>query len=132
MTWSYVDTNSQGQASLASVTDACVDYEGSMTISEDLMELAGIVSPEELRVGNMANGKRFETYVIPGERDLGQVVLNGATDHLGKPGDRLTLITFANVLNEVARQSIPNVVILGKNNEVLDSRGPLTTRTTGT
>ncbi|MDB4665536.1 aspartate 1-decarboxylase [Verrucomicrobia bacterium] len=122
----------KGKLHLASVTDACVDYEGSMTISEDLMELAGIVSHEELRVGNIANGKRFETYVIPGERDLGQVFLNGATGHLGKPGDRLTLMTFANVLNEVARQSIPNVVILGKNNEVLDRRGPLTTRTTGT
>ena len=54
---------------LATVTDACVDYEGSMTISKDLMDQAGIVPYEKILCGNMANGQRFGTYIIPGEPD---------------------------------------------------------------
>ena len=68
---------------LATVTDACVDYEGSMTISKDLMDQAGMVPYEKILCGNMANGQRFETYIIPGEAGRGEIILNGATATLG-------------------------------------------------
>src|ERR1700758_1644217 len=78
----------------ASVTGADVNYEGSLTISADLAELVGLEEYERILVGNMANGERFETYVIYGIRNHGVIELNGAAAHLGKPGDRLTIMSF--------------------------------------
>src|SRR6058998_843712 len=76
----------------AQVTAASLDYEGSLTIASDLMELAGLWPYERILCGNLANGERFETYVIPGEHGSGAIVLNGATARLGKVGDRLTIM----------------------------------------
>ena len=67
----------------ATVTGGDVEYEGSMTIASDLMEKVGLTPYEKILCGNMANGARFETYVIEGEPGSGEVVLNGATAHLG-------------------------------------------------
>ena len=108
---------------LATVTDACVDYEGSMTISRDLMELAGILPYEKVLCGNMANGNRFETYAIPGEPRLGQIILNGATAHLGNTGDRLTIMTFASLSDEEALGWTPKVLVLNETNQIVRKRG---------
>lgn len=108
---------------LATVTEACVDYEGSMTISQDLMDLCGILPYEKVLCGNMANGSRFETYAIPGEAKSGQIILNGATAHLGKVGDRLTIMTFANVKQEDAGVWTPKVLVLDTSNRVVKRRG---------
>lgn len=78
----------------ASVTDGNVNYEGSLTLSEDLMEAVGFLPYERILVSNMSNGERFETYLIVGPRGKGQVCLNGATAHLGKNGDLLTIMSF--------------------------------------
>src|SRR5262245_4901895 len=78
----------------AQVTAASLDYEGSLTIASDLMELAGLLPYERVLCSNLANGERFETYVIAGERGSGAIVLNGATAHLGKAGDRLTVMSY--------------------------------------
>jgi len=75
----------------ATVTGASLDYEGSLTISADLAELVGLISYEKILVSNLNNGQRFETYAIFGEARRGIIELNGATAHLGKIGDRLTI-----------------------------------------
>ena len=103
----------------AAVTGASLHYEGSMTISEDLAQMAGILPYEKILVGNMGNGERFETYVIYGEPGLGQIQLNGATAHLGKIGDRLTIMSFAQVPAELAAKHHPTIVRLDEKNDVL-------------
>jgi aspartate 1-decarboxylase len=107
----------------ARVTAANVDYEGSLTIDTALMEKSGLLPYERILCGNLANGERFETYVIPGERGSGAIVLNGATAHLGKVGDRLTIMSFTAVEETVARKWQPRVLVLGDKNRVVDERG---------
>ena len=81
----------------AAVTDGNVNYEGSLTIASDLMKAAGLRPYERILCSNTANGNRFETYVIIGKSGSGAIVLNGAAAHLGKKGDRLTIMSFAAV-----------------------------------
>ncbi len=107
----------------AAVTAASVDYEGSLTISEDLIERAGFVPYERILCSNMANGARWETYVIKGPRGTGAIELNGAVAHLGKPGDRLTIMAFTEIEHHQAAGWQPKVLVLGTANEVLNERG---------
>src|SRR4029453_2642319 len=94
----------------ATVTGASLNYEGSITISGDLAEMVGLRAYEKVLIGNMANGERFETYVIYGERGTRQIQLNGATAHLGKIGDRLTIVNFASYPAVEAEQPKPIVI----------------------
>jgi aspartate 1-decarboxylase len=107
----------------AVVTAANVDYEGSMTIDREFMDKIGLLPYERILCSNMANAARFETYAIPGERGSGQIVLNGAAAHLGKPGDRLTIMSFTQVEVEVAKFWKPRVIVLGENNAIINERG---------
>jgi aspartate 1-decarboxylase len=107
----------------AAVTGASLNYEGSLTIDSDLMARVGLVPHERVLCSNLANGNRFETYVIPGKRGAGEIVLNGATAHLGKPGDRLTIMSYAVVNQREARTWHPQVVVLGENNSIVTQRG---------
>ena len=107
----------------AQITGGNVDYEGSLTISEDLMEKVGLQAYERILCSNMANGQRFETYVIPGPRDGGVFVLNGAAAHCGKKGDRLTIMSFALVESKEARDWSPRVIVLGPENRIINERG---------
>lgn len=100
----------------ATVTGASLHYEGSLTISSDLAELVGLLPFEKILVGNMGNGERFETYVIYGEAGTGQIQLNGATAHLGKIGDRLTIMNFASFTAEEAASHRPRVLVLDEKN----------------
>src|SRR6058998_3727559 len=102
----------------AQVTASSLDYEGSLTIASDLMELTGLVPHERILCSNLANGTRFETYVIPGERGSGQIQLNGATAHLGKIGDRLTIMIYATIDAAEAKKWQPQVIVLGEKNAV--------------
>ncbi len=102
----------------ATVTGGHVDYEGSLTIDEEFMERVGILPYEKVLVGNMANGARFETYVIVGERGKKEIVLNGATAHLGKTGDRLTIMTFAQMTLEEAKTFLPRKLNLDAQNNI--------------
>lgn len=101
----------------ATVTDANVHYEGSLTISTDLMEAAGLFAYEKILCGNLNNGHRFETYVIPGARGAGQIVLNGAVAHLGKRGHKLTIMSFTEVPRAKAAKWKPTAVVLGPGNK---------------
>lgn len=103
----------------ATVSSASLHYEGSMTISADLAERVGLLPYEKILVSNMANGERFETYVIYGERGTGQIQLNGATAHLGKIGDRLTIMNFGGFTPAEAVAHQPRVVVLNEKNEVI-------------
>ncbi len=103
----------------ATVTGASLHYEGSLTISRDLAERVGLMPYEKILVGNMGNGERFETYVIYGEAGAGQIQLNGATAHLGKIGDRLTIMNFGGYTPEEAARHKPRVVVLNEKNEVV-------------
>src|SRR5687768_12490939 len=102
----------------ATVTGGNVNYEGSLTISPDLMEQVGMVPYERILCSNMANGNRFETYAIPGDPGAGQIVLNGAAAHLGKKGDLLTIMSFVAVPKKKARRWKPRVIVLGKGNRI--------------
>jgi aspartate 1-decarboxylase len=103
----------------AAVTGASVDYEGSLTIASDLAERVGLLPYEKILVGNMGNGERFETYVIYGPHGSGAIELNGATAHLGKIGDRLTIMSYAWLDEEEAAGHKPSVILLDEKNAVI-------------
>ncbi|MCI0536159.1 MAG: aspartate 1-decarboxylase [Verrucomicrobiales bacterium] len=105
------------------VTGASLNYEGSMTIDAALMEKVGLWPFERILCGNLANGNRFETYAIPGERGSGAIVLNGATAHLGRIGDRLTIMSYTVADESEARTWQPRVVVLGEQNAIIHERG---------
>ena len=107
----------------AQVTAASLDYEGSLTISTDLMARAGLLPFERILCSNLANGERFETYVIPGKPGAGEFILNGATAHLGKLGDRLTIMSYTLLEEALAKKWEPRVLVLGERNEIVDERG---------
>ena len=107
----------------AQVTGASLDYEGSLTIAADLMDQVGLVQHERILCSNLANGERFETYVIAGEPGSGTIELNGATAHLGKIGDRLTIMAFSEVDHVKARRWKPKVIVLGKRNKIVNTLG---------
>ena len=106
----------------AAVSDANVKYEGSLTIDRALMEEVGMLEYERVLCGNMANGERFETYSIAGELGSGAIILNGATAHLGKVGDRLTIMTFAGVDDTAAADWRPKVIVLDEDNAIIARR----------
>jgi len=107
----------------ATVTGASVNYEGSLTMAEDLIEKAGFVPYERILCSNMANGSRWETYVIKGQRGSGVIELNGAVAHLGKTGDRLTIMAFTEVEEHQARAWHPRVLVLDERNHIVTERG---------
>ena len=106
----------------AAVTDAHVNYEGSLTIDRELMDEVGLREYERVLCGNLAIGERFETYAIAGEPGSGAIILNGATAHLGKVGDRLTIMSFAGVDDSAAADWRPKVIVLGENNAIISTR----------
>jgi len=103
----------------ATVTDANLDYVGSITIDEDLMEAAGIVTYEKVLVGNLANGTRHETYVIPGRRGSGEICSNGAAAHLVNVGDKIIIMAFADFEENEVAQHKPKIIQMGENNRLL-------------
>jgi aspartate 1-decarboxylase len=105
----------------AAVTGASLHYEGSLTVSADIAKMVGLQPYEKILVGNLRNGERFETYVIYGEPEKGLIELNGATAHLGAIGDRLTIMSFAQLTTEEAKVHHPHVVVLDAKNRVVRS-----------
>ena len=106
----------------ATVTGASVDYEGSLSISADLAEQVGLCEYEKILVGNLANGERFETYVIYGAEGAGVIELNGATAHLGQIGHRLTIMSFARYSPEEAAKHRPRIIVLDEQNRMIPSQ----------
>jgi len=101
----------------AIVTDANIEYEGSMTIAEDIMEAADIIENEKIQVVNVTNGSRLETYAIKGRRESGNMILNGAAAKLMHRGDKVIVLTYVSLSEEEAKNHFPRIVRLnGKNN----------------
>lgn len=93
-----------------SVTEACLDYIGSITIDQDLMDAANIINGEHVYIVNNNNGARFETYVIPGPRGSGMICLNGAAARLVQIGDIIIIMSYASMDIEEARNFKPWVI----------------------
>ena len=114
----------------ARVTEANLDYEGSLSISEDLMRAVGIVPFEKVLCGNQTNGARFETYAISAPAGAGQIVLNGAAARLGAVGDRLTILAFARIALEDSASWKPSIAALSETNQIITLRHPKNTAET--
>lgn len=102
----------------ATVTEANLHYVGSLTVDAQLMEQADLLAYEKVQVVNISNGARFETYVIEGQRDSGTFTLNGAAARLVQPGDKLIVISYAELEDEEARRHQPTVVFVDEHNRV--------------
>lgn len=108
----------KGKIHRATVTQAEVDYIGSITIDQDLMDAAGILEYEKVQVADVERGTRLETYVISGEPGSGVICLNGAAAHLVTPGDKVIIMCYAQMTPEEARESKPRVVFVGEDNKI--------------
>lgn len=104
----------------ATVTEANLNYVGSITIDEHLMELADIWPNEKVQIVNNNNGARLETYVITGARDSGVICLNGAAARLVQPGDNVIIISYAGMTEEEARTYSPKVVFVDEQNKPVE------------
>lgn len=100
----------------ATVTDANLNYMGSITIDQELLEAAGILPYEQVQVVNLNNGARLETYVIPGPAGRGDVCLNGAAARHAQVGDIVIVMAYALMSDEEARQLKPTVVHVDNHN----------------
>jgi len=103
----------------ATVTHADLDYEGSVTISGELMDAAGILEHEQIHIWNVTRGTRLVTYALRGDRDSGIICINGAAAHLAKPGDKVILATFAEVEAAEAAGWQPTVVFVDDHNRAV-------------
>lgn len=102
----------------ATVTDANLDYVGSITIDRDLMEAADLLEHEQVHVVNVNNGARFETYVIPGERGSGEICLNGAAARLAQRGDLVIVISYAQYDEAELERYSPTFVFVDEHNRI--------------
>lgn len=101
----------------ATVTEANLNYVGSITIDENLMEAADIIENEKVQIVDNNNGSRLETYVIPGPRGSGVICLNGAAARLVQPGDTVIIISYAMLSSEELQSHKPTVVFVDENNK---------------
>lgn len=102
----------------ARVTAADLNYEGSITIDETLMDAAGLMPYELVHVLNLNNGARAETYVIKGKKDSGEIIMNGAIARLAQVGDPVIILSYTLMEEEQARMFLPTIVLLDENNRI--------------
>ncbi len=108
----------------ATVTHADLEYEGSVTIDANLLDLAGILPHEEVHIWNVTRGSRLSTYALSGPRGSGAICINGAAAHLNQPGDLVILATYATMTADEARNHVPKVVRVNSRNEPLADESP--------
>ena len=108
----------KGKIHRATVTQAELNYMGSITIDKTLMEASNIIENEKVQIVDINNGERFETYVIPGKRDSGVICLNGAAARLVQPGDKVIIIAYAQMEEEEAKKYKPAVVFMNDDNTI--------------
>lgn len=102
----------------AQVTQADLNYVGSITIDEDILEAVGMLPNEKVHIVNNNNGARFETYIIAGERGSGVICVNGAAARLVQKGDIVIIISYVYVDNKEVAEHTPTVAIMGENNTI--------------
>ena len=107
----------KGKIHRATVVQAALDYVGSITIDEDLMDSAGILEYEKVEIVDIDNGNRFATYVIAGGRGSGMICLNGAAARCVCIGDKIIIMCYCQITSEEAKEHHPNVVFVDENNK---------------
>ncbi|SES86537.1 aspartate 1-decarboxylase [Anaerobranca gottschalkii] len=107
----------------ATVTEANLNYVGSVTIDKDLLEASGILPHEKVQIVNNNNGARLETYVIEGPRGSGVICLNGAAARLVQPGDVVIIIAYCQLDMEEAKNHQPTIVFVDENNKITSIEG---------
>jgi L-aspartate-alpha-decarboxylase len=103
----------------ATITDANLNYIGSITIDEDLMDAANLIAGEKVQVVNNNNGERLETYIITGERGTGTVCLNGAAARKAQPGDIVIIVSYAQISFEEAKTFQPWIIFPDSENKLV-------------
>ncbi len=104
----------------ATVTEANLNYVGSITIDEDILDAVGIYPHEQVQIVDNNNGARFETYTIAGPRGSGVICLNGAAARLVQPGDIIIIMAYSLMTDEEARAHEPRIAILGEQNQMVE------------
>ena len=112
-----------GKIHRATVTEANLEYMGSITIDADLLDAAGILPGERVQICNNNNGARLETYTIAGKRGSGVICLNGAAARMAAVGDIVIIIAYAGMDEKEARGFVPKVVMVDGENHILRERG---------
>ena len=108
----------RGKIHRATVTEANLEYEGSLTVDVELMEAAGLSAYERIDVYDVTNGSRFSTYLIEGPRRSGVICVNGAAAHLAKEGDRIIITGYGLATEVEVRSHRPRVVLVDGNNRI--------------
>lgn len=103
---------------MATVTESNLAYEGSITIDEALLKKAGILPYEQVMISNMNNGERFETYVISGKKNSGEICLNGPTARKGVVGDKVIIFCYSYLEDSKAKALKPKIIKLDSNNRI--------------
>ncbi|WEG11335.1 aspartate 1-decarboxylase [Pullulanibacillus sp. KACC 23026] len=109
-----------GKLHKATVTEANLNYVGSITIDEDLMDAVGWLENEKVQIVNNNNGERIETYIIKGERGSGTICLNGAAARRCQVGDKVIIISYAMLSQEEWLHHAPTVVFVDENNKIIE------------
>jgi aspartate 1-decarboxylase len=102
----------------ATVTEACLDYEGSLTVDEDLLDAAGILPYELVMISNLNNGERFTTYAISGKRGSGEIVLNGPTARKAVVGDKIIIFCYEFYAEDEAKRHRPKIIQVDERNRI--------------
>lgn len=113
-------TMMNGKIHRARVTEANLNYVGSITIDTDILDAVGMVANEKVQIVNNNNGARFETYIIPGTRGSGVVCLNGAAARLVQEGDVVIIISYALVAEDKVADHEPKVAIMNEQNQIVE------------
>lgn len=108
----------KGKIHRAVVSQAELDYVGSITVDEELLDAAGIMEYEKVQIVDVNNGERFETYTIKGERGSGMICLNGAAARCASVGDRIIIMSYAQMTPEEAKEEKPAVVFVDDDNHI--------------
>jgi aspartate 1-decarboxylase len=103
----------------ATVTDTCLEYEGSLTMDEDLLDAAGIIPYEAVICSNLNNGERFLTYAVRGVRGQGEIILNGATARKGTRGDRIVIFCYAHYTDDDLKGYTPKIIHVDAENHIV-------------
>ena len=118
----------RGKIHRATITEANLHYQGSVTIDADLMEAADLIEYEQVEIWNITNGNRFSTYTILGARGSGTICINGAAAHKATTGDRVIIGSFGWMSEDEARRHKPRVVLVDEANRIVEAEEPFKER----
>ncbi|MDR4936529.1 aspartate 1-decarboxylase [Rossellomorea marisflavi] len=116
-------TMMSGKIHRARVTEANLNYVGSITIDEEILDAVGMVANEKVQVVNNNNGERLETYIIPGKRGSGVICLNGAAARKVQEGDIVIIVSYKLIEEEHVSRHVPKVAIMDENNTIVEMLG---------